>query len=359
LQTIYQSVDSQQPEAEVIRQAAELLCLGEVVAFPTETVYGLGANALDPQAVEKIFLAKGRPSDNPLIVHIAGMDGLLPLVREIPAAARLLMDHFWPGPLTLIFPKSPQVPDSVTAGLDTVAVRMPSHPVALALIRQAGVPVAAPSANVSGRPSPTNGRHVWEDLDGRVAMVLDGGATEVGLESTVLDMTRQPPMILRPGGVTAEAIREVIGEVAVDPGHKPGQAPRSPGMKYTHYAPKAELTMVSGMPETLAGCFDRLCREEQSSGRRVALLLAAETAAQMADLADRAPADYLEVLGSRQDLATVARRMFAAFRHADAQGVDVILVETFAEEGMGQAVMNRMRKAAGGRIIRCDQIFSV
>ena len=384
MQTIYQTVDLLQPDPAVICQAADLLRQGEVVAFPTETVYGLGADALNPQAVAKIFLAKGRPSDNPLIVHIASREELLPLVGAIPPLAYPLMDQFWPGPLTMIFPKSPQVPLSVTAGLETVAIRMPSHPIALALLRQAGVPVAAPSANVSGRPSPTNGRHVWEDLDGRVAMVIDGGSTAFGLESTVLDLTQTPPMILRPGGVTLEEIRAVIGEVAVDQGslgkgtvpllvdkdvdHEtvplsdfnkgkdrlskgadPTKTPRSPGMKYVHYAPKAALYILLGTDDDLGRGFVRTCRERQARGQKVALLVSSETARQMADC----PADYLEILGSRLELSGVAHTMFAAFRHADAHGADVILIEGFAETGIGMAVMNRMRKAAGNNLIHC------
>ncbi|MGB9661852.1 MAG: L-threonylcarbamoyladenylate synthase [Moorellaceae bacterium] len=349
--TKYIKIDPQVPELHKIRLAARILQRGGVVAFPTETVYGLGANALDGRAVRRIFLAKGRPQDNPLIVHVASLSMLRSLTSSLPSRALLLIQRFWPGPLTLVLPKSELVPPEVTAGLDTVAVRMPAHPVALALIKAARLPVAAPSANLSGRPSPTTGHHVLRDLRGKIDAVVDGGPATVGLESTVVDLTSAVPTILRPGGITREQLEEVLGEVALDPGLESRNAavPKSPGMKYIHYAPEGEVYLVEGELPRMVARIRELIAFFQRKGRRVAVLATAETADGY--LQDPRP-DYLEVLGSRRDLAQVAGRLFAALRNCDRHGAEVILAETFPEEGLGLAIMNRLRKAAGHRVIQ-------
>ncbi|MCP8967936.1 L-threonylcarbamoyladenylate synthase [Ectobacillus ponti] len=324
-----------------LQEAASLLRQGEAVAFPTETVYGLGADATNDEAVSKIFAAKGRPSDNPLIVHIASRRQLEALAAEIPAVADKLMEAFWPGPLTLIFPKREGISEKVTAGLSTVAVRMPDHPVALALIEEANVPVAAPSANRSGRPSPTLAVHVAEDLDGKIAGIVDGGATGVGVESTVLDCTSEVPTILRPGGVTKEQLEEVIGPVRMDAALRDETAkPKSPGMKYTHYAPKAPLAIVHGTREFL----QQLVRERQAEGLKTGVLTTAEHQ-------DFYEADVVLACGRRADLETVAAKLYDVLRSFDAAGVDVIYSESFPSEGIGAALMNRLEKAAGHTVI--------
>lgn len=324
-----------------IKEAAALLVSGEVVAFPTETVYGLGADATSEQAVNKIFAAKGRPSDNPLIVHIANRNDLFSIAAEIPEAAAKLMDKFWPGPLTLILKKKKGIAENVTAGLGTVAVRMPNHPVAAALIKASNRPLAAPSANLSGKPSPTAASHVLDDLSGRIAGVVDGGTTGVGLESTVLDCTSSIPVILRPGGVTKEQLEGVIGEVHIDQALvKEGEAPKSPGMKYTHYAPNAPLIIVYGSREFIQSAVD----EKKKAGERVGVLAAEENK-------DFYQADVVIPCGSNQNLETVASHLYDVLRTFDKEQVDIIFSESFPEDGVGQAVMNRLRKAAGHQSI--------
>lgn len=351
MRTRYLKIDPLVPELHKIRLAARILARGGVVAFPTETVYGLGANALDGRAVRRIFRAKGRPADNPLIVHIASFQDVQELVAYLPPRATLLMQHFWPGPLTLIMPRSDIIPDEVTAGLDTVGIRMPSHPVAQALIRVARLPIAAPSANTSGRPSPTTGQHVLRDLRGKIDAVVDGGPSTVGVESTVLDLTSPVPTILRPGGVTYEDLQAVLGEVAIDPAVKGQQVehPRAPGMKYKHYAPAGEVFLVTGDLDRVVARVRSLVATWQSRGRRVAVLATSETAP--AYQAAPRP-DYLEVLGSRRQPATIAANLFSALRNCDRHHADIILAETFTEEGIGLAIMNRLRKSAANRIIR-------
>ena len=319
-----------------IRRAAALLCAGELVAFPTETVYGLGADALNGEAAARIFAAKGRPADNPLIAHIAGESGLAGLIALEPCAcARKLMRAFWPGPMTLIFPKSPRVPREVTAGLDTVAVRMPSHPVARALIRAAQTPIAAPSANRSGRPSPTTAAHVLEDMEGRIPLILDGGPCEVGLESTVVDVTGARPRILRPGGVTLEMLEGVVGDVDVDEGvlHQlqAGSQARSPGMKYKHYAPKGEVTIVTG-PRAA----QEIARLYDAADGRAAILAFSQ-------------ADY----GARRvyRLKNAPGELFAALRQLDEDGMETIYAEDVPTTGVGLAVMNRLMRAAAFRVV--------
>ncbi len=342
-------LDRDNPDPDKLIKAAEVLRAGGLVAFPTETVYGLGANALDEKAVRSIFEAKGRPSDNPLIVHIAEKVQVAGLVKEIPEAADILMDKFWPGPLTLVLKKSSCVPDIITAGLDTVAVRMPSHPVALELIRLAGVPVAAPSANLSGKPSPTIAGHVIEDLSGRVDIILDAGDAKVGLESTVLDLTVHPPVILRPGGVSRGQLAGELGEIGVDPGilssKGPVPAPKSPGMKYTHYAPKAEVIIVQGTLKAMQNKIEEMAADFADKGVEAGIMATDQTKNQY-------PAGYsLISLGDRKNPETIAANLFGSLRRFDELGVKVILAEAVEEEGIGAAVMNRMRKAAGNRIV--------
>ena len=325
-----------------ITQAADFLQKNEVVAFPTETVYGLGANATSDEAVNKIFEAKGRPSDNPLIVHIANKEQLYELTMDIPEVVDKLISEFWPGPLTLVLKKKGELISSkVSAGLDTVAVRMPDHPVALELLRVSGLPLAAPSANLSGKPSPTTAQHVQHDLDGRIAGIIDGGPTGVGVESTVLDCTEVIPVILRPGGITREQLEGVCGQVEVDKALvETERAPKSPGMKYTHYAPKAPLYIVNGGPDFIQG----LVLGKQAQGLKVGVLTTTERE-------ERYVADSVITCGSRVDLASVATHLYDALRAFDEQELDVIYSEGFPNEGLGQAIMNRLLKAAGQRVI--------
>ncbi len=346
-------INARLPEPEKISRAAAFLLEGKLVAFPTETVYGLGANALDPEAVERIFIAKGRPFQDPLIVHIASLEMLSQVAREIPAAAQLLAEHFWPAPLTLILPRQPGIPVRVSAGLDTVAVRMPAHPIALALIRQAGVPVAAPSANRFGHTSPTSAGHVLADLKGRIDLVIDGGSPPVGVESTVLDMTQSPPVILRPGGVTQEELAEVVGTVALrseQPVQDQGEAMPSPGMLSRHYAPQATLILFESGDAAIA-CRQMAGRAKSllETGRRVGVLAADEDKKFFGELSVQN-----EQLGASQDLEQVARRLYSAIRSLDAAGVDFILARSYGTKGLGMAILDRLRRAAGEIVISED-----
>ncbi|KMJ59198.1 tRNA threonylcarbamoyladenosine biosynthesis protein [Bacillus sp. LL01] len=349
MNTKFWTVDKEEPlkhSYPQIEEAAEFLKQNEVVAFPTETVYGLGANALSDQAVLKIFEAKGRPSDNPLIVHITKMEQLTELVDNLTETAHKLMDAFWPGPLTLVLPKKEGVSRYVTAGLDTLAVRMPDHPVARALMEVSGLPLAAPSANLSGKPSPTTAKHVEEDLIHRISGIVDGGATGVGLESTVVDCTNEIPVILRPGGVTKEQLEEVVGKMDVDPAlltNEEQHKPKSPGMKYTHYAPVAPVYLVEGSIEFL----QTTMAAAQTAGRRVGLLATEETIS-------RTDTEGITAIacGTQTDLATVATQLYDALRAFNATDVDVIYSETFPKQGVGVAIMNRLEKAAGHKIIK-------
>lgn len=334
-------------EDEVIREAGEVLKSGGLVAFPTETVYGLGGDALKEDAARKIYSAKGRPSDNPLIVHIADIGALDELASEIPECAYKLAEAFWPGPLTMIFKKKDIVPYGTTGGLDTVAIRMPSHHVAHRLIKDSGVYIAAPSANLSGRPSPTRAEHVIEDMDGRIDMIIDGGAIEIGIESTIVDVTCEVPMILRPGYVTADMIRDVLGDVCFDEtvlAHTTvkGQ-PKAPGMKYRHYAPKAELTIFEGENEKVVSKINELAVKYEYDGLKVGILSSNENEHKYAH-------GEVVVVGSRENEHEVAAHLFDVLRHFDHIDVDVILSEGFSEDSFGQAVMNRLIKAAGHHI---------
>ena len=330
-----------------LAEAASLLRAGQVVGFPTETVYGLGANALDADAVRRIFAAKGRPADNPLIVHISALDQLSALIEgNLPENARKLAAACWPGPLTMLLRRSAAVPDVVTAGLPTVGIRMPSHPIARALIDAARRPIAAPSANRSGRPSPTTAAHVYADMDGRVPLILDGGSCAVGVESTVLDVTCEVPRILRPGGVTAEQVATICGAVEVDGAvMRPlaeGEKPRSPGMKYRHYAPQGALTIVRGQAEAVAARIAALYDAAEAAGQ-TALILALDGHAAL--YGDR------RRLSLGADEAEMAARLFAALREADELGAQALFSEAVSTDGVGLAVMNRLGRAAAFHVI--------
>jgi len=341
-------VDPQRPDPEVIGRAAAILRQGGLVAFPTETVYGLGADGLNPAALARLFEAKGRPATDPVILHIADPDALPQLAQEVPPAAWTLVRRFWPGPLTLVLPKRPIVPDLATAGLPTVAVRMPAHPVALALIRAAGVPIAAPSANRFGRTSPTTAQHVWEDLAGRIDLILDAGPTPIGVESTVVDLTRPVPTILRPGGLPREALEAAIGPVAVFDRAVIGPAP-APGMLPQHYAPRAAMVVLIGPGERLRPRLRELAARYLREGYRVGALIAEEDRAALADLPVATA-----VLGAEADLEGIARRLYRAMRELDAQGVDLILARDFGAHGLGLAIRDRLIRAAGGRVIPAE-----
>ena len=347
-------VDPAQPDPAVVEEAASALRAGKLVAFPTETVYGLGANALDPVAVEGIFEAKGRPATDPLIVHLAHIGQLSVCASHIPLAARKLGLAFWAGPLTIILPKKPVVPDSVTAGLPSVALRVPSHRAARALMEMAGVPVAAPSANRFSRPSPTTAAHVLADLDGRIDILLDGGPTEIGLESTIVDFTVDPPVMLRPGGLTLEQIRTVVPEVVA--GARRGSADvaqAAPGQLLRHYAPQAEMTLYMG---DLAAVIRRVAADTRTltaGGARVGILAPEDDLLALApELAPMAAAGRVEVrpYGSRNDPARSARELFAALRDLDATGVSHIFATVSGNEGLGLAVQDRLTRAAEGRV---------
>lgn len=347
MNTLMKKIDNNQIDKEILREAAELIRQGELVAFPTETVYGLGADALFPEASKKIYAAKGRPSDNPLIIHIADVDALEKIVEEVPEKARLLADKFWPGPLTMIMRKSDAVPYETTGGMYTVAVRMPDHPLALALIREGGGYIAAPSANTSGRPSPTLAEHVYQDLQGKIAMILDGGPVGIGLESTIVDLSEEVPMILRPGYITREMLSEVIGEVLVDPGLIAADSdvkPKAPGMKYRHYAPKANLVIVKGETADVVAKINELTQECLAEGKKVGIIGTDETVSCYRDA-------VVKSIGSREDEDSIARHLYGILREYDELDVDCIFSESFATPRIGQAIMNRLLKAAGHQVI--------
>lgn len=331
-----------------MERAGEILKNGGLVAFPTETVYGLGANALDETASAKIYAAKGRPSDNPLIVHIARMEDLYTIAGEVPEKAKLLAEKFWPGPLTMIFPKKPVVPYGTTGGLDTVAVRMPNHQVALELIRSGGGFIAAPSANTSGRPSPTKASHVEEDMGGRIDMIIDGGEVGIGVESTIVDLSGDTPVILRPGYINQAMLEEVVGAVNVDPTllrTDCKERPKAPGMRYKHYAPKADMTIVEGAQEkVIAGINDRI-RSALEKGELPGIIASDETA-------DRYPEGVVKSIGSRKDELSISRHLYSVLREFDELNVSVIYSEAFDTPNLGQAIMNRLIKAAGHQIIK-------
>ena len=326
-------------------EAAGIIKAGGLVAFPTETVYGLGANGLDEEAAKKIYAAKGRPSDNPLILHISEFSEIENIVKYIPDMAKKLADTFWPGPMTMVFPKADIVPYGTTGGLDTVAVRCPSHPVARALIKASGVPIAAPSANSSGRPSPTLASHVKEDMDGKIEMIIDGGACDVGLESTIVDVTGEVPMILRPGFITKAMLEEVVGKVEIDPvivatKPDPNLKPKAPGMKYRHYAPKADMTIFEGDADAVVARINMETEKLHAEGKKVGIMCTEETK-------DLYSGDVIFSVGRRSSEAEVAHNLFNILREFDESGVDFIFAESFEDESLGMAIMNRLIKAAG------------
>ncbi|MDL4839161.1 L-threonylcarbamoyladenylate synthase [Aquibacillus rhizosphaerae] len=340
-ETKYWKIDKIKDDHKIaMEEAAQLIKDQEVVAFPTETVYGLGADATNEQAVAKIFVAKGRPSDNPLIVHVADEHQIEQYVTSIPDIARNLIKAFMPGPLTIILKSNGKIAKNVTAGLDTVAVRIPDHPIALELLRSANLPLAAPSANVSGKPSPTKADHVFHDLNGKIAGIVDGGATGVGLESTVIDCTSEIPVILRPGGITIEDLKQVIGEVMLDPAlTKTEDQPKAPGMKYNHYQPDAPLWLINGD----ANFFQDQINQLVEAGKKVGVMGSVE-------LKSEIQAKMIISCGTRQDLKDIAIHLYDTLRAFKQTDVDIILCETFVETGVGQAIMNRLNKAATRKI---------
>lgn len=347
------TVDKEKPDLQVMRMAGEILRKGGLVAFPTETVYGLGGDGLNAGSSKKIYAAKGRPSDNPLIIHIADLESLEKIVKSVPPKARLLAEKFWPGPLTMIFSKSSRVPYETTGGLESVAVRMPSHPVALAIIREGGGYIAAPSANTSGRPSPTRAEHVCEDLTGKIDMIVDGGAVGIGLESTIVDFTEEVPVILRPGYINQEMIQEVIGPVRMDRGlliTEEKVRPKAPGMKYRHYAPKAQLTIVQGSSSQVTAYINAQCEKAVREGKKPGVIAADETVSAYRGA-------VVKGIGARNDEEEIARNLFAVLREFDEEDTDILFSEAFDTPRMGQAIMNRLLKAAGHHIIDLDSSF--
>lgn len=343
METKIRKIDKNEIDEKIIEEAGNILRQGGLVAFPTETVYGLGADALKEEAAKKTYAAKGRPSDNPLIVHIADYEDLKKIAVNIPSETDALAAHFWPGPLTMIFEKSEAVPYGTTGGLETVAVRMPSDPVAAAVIRAAGGFVSAPSANTSGRPSPTTAEHVTADLSGKIDMVLDGGSVDIGLESTILDMTVDPPMILRPGAITADMFEEVIGPVSMDEtllGSESNKPPKAPGMKYRHYAPKAKMMIVEGDLREEILAIRQLAYSAHREGKEVGIIATTETLPFY---------NYglVKNIGTRENEKTIARNLYRVLREFDDEDVETIYSESFAMQGIGKAIMNRLEKAAG------------
>lgn len=333
-----------------LEEAGEIIRKGGLVAFPTETVYGLGGDALNPESSKKIYAAKGRPSDNPLIIHIADMEHLGRITKEVPQSAYQLAAAFWPGPLTMILPKAEEVPCQTTGGLDTVAVRMPSHPVAMEFIKAAGGYVAAPSANLSGKPSPTTAKYVVQDMDGRIDMIIDGDGVDIGLESTIVDLTGDKPMILRPGYITEEMLDRVLGQVEIDQTLFKADSnlhPKAPGMKYRHYAPKGELVLVEGNPEAVVSYINEQTRMRKARGEKTGVIGTSE-------MAGRYEADSVKIAGSRKDEAAIARQLYTFLREFDDEEVAYMYAESFAGTGMRQAIMNRLLKAAGHKIIKLD-----
>ncbi len=350
---------------EYIAKAAEIIRSGGLVAFPTETVYGLGASGFDPQAVAKIFKAKGRPQDNPLILHISKLDDLFELASEVPPEAIKLANLFWPGPLTMVLKKKPIVPDTVTAGLQTVAIRMPANDIALRLIEASGVPIAAPSANVSGRPSPTSAEHVMSDLSGVIDMVIDGGPTRIGVESTVLDISGATPVLLRPGGLGLEDLKLVLPDIEMGMDNPDGPA-KSPGLRHKHYAPKAPLFLYKGPVDEQIATISQEMVSLARNGSRVGVLAAAgeleaiRKSARLAGLsANDAPCGESDIVyaatGRRDRMYEIASSLFACLRQLDASDVSIILATSYIEEGLGYAVMNRLVRASDGRVLMVEE----
>lgn len=340
-------LDEEHIDQAAMAEAGRVICAGGLVAFPTETVYGLGGDALNAASSGRIYAAKGRPSDNPLIVHIADMDGLEKITAQVPEIALRLAERFWPGPLTMIFKKADCVPYATTGGLDTVAVRMPSNKIARELIRTSGRYIAAPSANLSGRPSPTDAKHVIQDLYGRVDMILDGGESDIGLESTIIDLSGERPVILRPGYITEEMLSELIAGIETDKGildMNSDIAPKAPGMKYRHYAPKGSLAIVEGEQEQVTAYINSRLEEHKAEGKRTGVIATNETAAGYW-------ADSVKSVGKRGDESAIAKHLFRILREFDDEEIQIIYAEAFESTGVGCAIMNRLLKAAGHKVI--------
>ncbi len=351
-QTLILKVNPRKPGIKKVQVAAGIIRKGGLVAFPTETVYGLGADALNSKAVLALFEAKKRPLDNPPIVHVENISDVYGLAKQVPPKAERLMKRFWPGPLTLVFKRSEKVPDVTVAGLETIAIRMPQHAVALALIKESNCPIAAPSANLAGKPSPTSAKHVFDDLNGRIDAILDGGPTRIGVESTVLDLSVDPPQVLRPGGTSLEALRRVLGDVKLHPfavaeKELPIEKTRSPGMKHKHYAPNAEVIVVEGAIPAVIAKVKELAESYRLKGVKVGVLATDETLAAYR-------ADVVKSLGSRFNLDAIAQNLFSLLREFDVEGVGVIIAEGVPTEGLGLAVMNRLRKASGYNIVKAE-----
>lgn len=352
MNTIIQRVSLEEVDTLDLSQAVNLLKNGELVAFPTETVYGLGGDALDETAAKRIYEAKGRPSDNPLIVHIASVAALEVLACEVPESAYQLAKEFWPGPLTIILKKSDLVPYSTTGGLDTIAIRMPSHPVAKRLIEESQVYIAAPSANVSGRPSPTTAGHVIEDMQGRIAMIIDGGSAKIGLESTIVDLVSGRPLILRPGYITKQKLEKILPTIDYDPAVIAKEkseviVAKAPGMKYRHYAPQGELAIFEGPMEKVITTIRTLAREKLLKGQTVGIIATDETSSRYQE-------GTVKSIGSRKDEEAIAAHLFGILREFDTLGVSYIFSESFEDNSLSQAIMNRLLKAAGYQVIRCN-----
>lgn len=332
---------------EGIKRAGEIIKKGGLVAFPTETVYGLGGDGLNPESSKKIYAAKGRPSDNPLIVHVSNMEDVKDIVKEVPESAIKLANAFWPGPLTMIMNKNDRVPYETTGGLDTVAIRMPNNKIALALIEASGGYIAAPSANISGRPSPTLAKYCEEDLSGKIEMIIDGGQVGIGLESTIVDLTSEIPMILRPGYITAEMLKDVLGEISIDKtiiDSSSTERPKAPGMKYRHYAPKGELTIIQGDQDKVVSFINSKAKEAKAAGKKVGVIGTDATKGLY-------EADVVKSVGNREDESTIAHELFKVLREFDDEQIDIMYSESFDDSGIGQAIMNRLLKAAGHNVI--------
>lgn len=342
-------IDRECPDKEQLKQAGKLLAQGALVAFPTETVYGLGGDGLQEDAAARIYAAKGRPSDNPLILHIADLSALEILAVDVPELAYRMAERFWPGPMTMILKKSPVVPYATTGGLDTVAIRMPSDEIAREIIKASGTYIAAPSANLSGRPSPTKAEHVIEDLCGRIEMIVDGGDSDIGLESSIIDLSGETPMILRPGFITKEDFEQVVAQVKYDKAvlaTRPQESvvAKAPGMKYRHYAPKGQITIVEGAPSAVAATINKLVAEKEAAGIRVAVLCAEETK-------NNYVGQHIYSLGSLKSEKEIAAHLFAALRMFDTEEMEIIYSESFEHTRLAGAIMNRLRKAAGYQTI--------
>lgn len=350
--TLIEKIDPDNIDSKVVEQFGKMLADGKTVIFPTETVYGLGANALDEQAASKIYVAKGRPSDNPLLVHVAERDAINPLVVDMDERAKKLIDRFWPGPLTIVFKKSDLIPKVTSGGLDTVAIRMPSDKVARALIKASGVPIAAPSANLSGKPSPTKPEHIIADMDGRVDGILVGGFCDFGVESTIVDLSDDVPMVLRPGAITLEMLKEVLGDVILDPSlssHDDNIKAKAPGMKYKHYSPNANIFMVTGGIDRFVELSEFLLETRANDEKKIAILCMKQNISRFEELKLKFKNVHVLSLGSTYE--EVARNLFDVLIDLDRRNIDVAYAETFEEKGIGVAIMNRLKKSAGYKFV--------